>query len=52
MPIYKIDYVDVYEGGMAHTTIKADSSDEAVEKFEKQSDGCAVVIIVEVKDDD
>ena len=49
---YKIDYVDVYEGGMAHTTIEADSLDEAVEKFEEASDGCAVVIIKEVKDDD
>ena len=48
--IFKIDYVDIYEGGMAHTTIEADSSDKAVEKFEKQSDGCAVVMIKEVKE--
>ena len=47
--IYLIDYVDVYEGGCGHTTIEADSSDEAVEKFEAQSDGCAVVYVKEKK---
>ncbi len=46
---YTIEYVDVYEGGMSKTTIKADSSDEAVEKFEAQSDGCAVVYVKEKK---
>ena len=48
---YKIDYVDVFEGGMGHTTIEAGSSDEAVEKFEEQSDGCAVVIVKEAEDE-
>lgn len=45
---YKIDYVDVLEGGCGHTTIKADTQEEAEEKFEEQSDGCAIVIIKEV----
>ena len=47
---YKIDYVDIFEGACGHTTIDADSREEAEEKFEEQSDGCAIVIIKEVKE--
>ena len=50
MSSFKIDFVDVYEGGMGHTVVEADSREEAEAKFEEQSDGCAIVIIKEVKD--
>ena len=49
---WKIDYVDVYEGACGHTTVEADSREEAEEKFEEQSDGCAIVIIKPVEDDE
>ena len=46
---FKIEYVDVYEGGMSSTEIEATDHDDAVKKFEEQSDGCAVVYVKEIK---
>ena len=48
MKTFKIDYVDIYEGGCGHTTVDATNQEEAEKKFEEQSDGCAIVIIKEI----
>ena len=45
--VFKIDYVDVYEGGCGHTEVEADSREQAELIFEEQSDGCAIVMIKE-----
>lgn len=49
---FNIDYVDVFEGGCGHTTVEADSREEAEKKFEDDTDGCTIVIIKEVKEDE
>ena len=48
--LFKIEYVDVYEGTMSWTKIEALTMESAEKKFEEQSDGCAIVIIKEVKE--